>query len=391
MKYKKMYFFIFVIFLFFIFKTKSTTEEKTLKIQKENFQEKIIISGVIKSPEILTVSSEVSGKIIQLLKKEGDYVSKGELLLKIDNNQIKLKLLQENENLKSALSELTKLQTSDLSIAKSNLETATSNFKISENEYYKFKKLFENNLITEIDFNSKKLRYLSDKDSYIQSKNIFESISVGEDKNLLLIKIKNIELAIQGFEDEISKYIILSPTDGVITETSIEIGEIVSQHESLFEISSGNTKILEIDLDEKQISKVEINQQLETFFINNSNTKSYGKIFYLSPYVNKNNGTVKIKSTIENQSSNFLYNMNINAIIYGKKYSNIILIPQNFLYFKDDEIFVYKKTLEKNKLHKVNTALIFSEKVVISEGLQEGDEIIYPTDKIRKQLEFNHY
>ncbi|MGL6024681.1 MAG: HlyD family efflux transporter periplasmic adaptor subunit, partial [Cetobacterium sp.] len=101
MKYKKMYFFIFVIFLFFIFKTKSTTEEKTLKIQKENFQEKIIISGVIKSPEILTVSSEVSGKIIQLLKKEGDYVSKGELLLKIDNNQIKLKLLQENENLKS--------------------------------------------------------------------------------------------------------------------------------------------------------------------------------------------------------------------------------------------------------------------------------------------------
>lgn len=391
MKGKKIYISIFIIFLSAVFILRPNTKEEILKVKKENFQEKIIISGVVKSPEIITISSEVSGKIIEILKKEGDSVKKGDPLIKIDNSQISLKILQEEENLKSAFSQLNKLQTTDLDIAKSNLETANLNSKISELEYLKFQKLFEKKLITEPEFNSKKLKYLSDKNSYVESKNRLESISQGEDKKSLLIKIENIKFSIENLRNELEKHTIFSPVDGVITEKNIEIGETTSQYESLLEVSSGDEKILEIDLDEKQISKVKLDQKLESFFINNLELKSYGKIFYIAPYVNKDNGTIKIKGTLENPPSQFLYNMNVNGVIYGKEYRDAIVIPEDFLYLKDNRAFVYKKVSGKTQLKEVKTALNFSEKVIIIDGLKEDDEIIFPTDKIDKNLGFTHY
>lgn len=391
MKHKKIYISIFVIFLSAVFILRPNTKEEILKVKKENFQEKIIISGVVKSPEIITISSEVSGKIIEILKKEGDSVKKGDPLIKIDNSQISLKILQEEENLKSAFSQLNKLQTTDLDIAKSNLETANLNSKISELEYLKFQKLFEKKLITEPEFNSKKLKYLSDKNSYVESKNRLESISQGEDKKSLLIKIENIKFSIENLRNELEKHTIFSPVDGVITEKNIEIGETTSQYESLLEVSSGDEKILEIDLDEKQISKAKLDQKLESFFINNLELKSYGKIFYIAPYVNKDNGTIKIKGTLENPPFQFLYNMNVNGVIYGKEYRDAIVIPEDFLYLKDNRAFVYKKVSGKTQLKEVKTALNFSEKVIIIDGLKEDDEIIFPTDKIDKNLGFTHY
>ncbi|MGL4253970.1 MAG: efflux RND transporter periplasmic adaptor subunit [Fusobacteriaceae bacterium] len=362
-----------------------------MKIKKQNFQEKIIVSGVIKSPEIIKISSEVSGKIIEILKSEGDLVKKGEILVKIDSNQINLKLLQEEENLKSAFSQLNKLQTTDLDIAKSNFETADLNFKISESEYIKFKKLFEKTLVTELEFNSKKLKYLSDKNSYIESSNKLKSISQGDDKKSLLIKIENIKFSIENLLKELEKYSIVSPINGVITEKNIEVGENISQYGSMFEISSGDKKILEIDLDEKQISKINLNQKIDSFFSNNLDLKSSGKIFYIAPYVNKDNGTIKIKGTLENPPPQFLYNMNINGVIYGKEYIDIIVIPEDFLYLKDNKTFVYKKTAKKIQLKEVKTSLNFSEKVIITDGLEKDDEIIFPTDKIDKNLGFTHY
>ncbi|MGL4403059.1 MAG: efflux RND transporter periplasmic adaptor subunit [Fusobacteriaceae bacterium] len=391
MKHKKIYICILIIFSLSLCTIQLAPKEEILKIKKQNFQEKIIISGVVKSPEVINISSEVSGKIIEILKSEGDLVKKGEPLVKIDNNQINLKLLQEEENLKSALSQLNKIQTTDLDIAKSYFETANLNFKIGESEYLKFKQLFEKNLVTELEFNSKKLRYLSDKNSYIESKKRLESISQGDDKKSLLIKIENIKFSIESLHKELEKYNILSPIDGIITEKNIEVGETILQYEVMLEISSGDKKILEIELDEKQISKINLNQKIESFFSNNLDLKSLGEIFYIAPYVNKNNGTIKIKGTLDNPPPQFLYNMNINGVIYGKEYRDIIVIPEDFLYLKNNMAFVYVKNHRKIELKEVKIALNFSEKVIIIDGLNDNDEIVFPTDKINQNSGFTHY
>lgn len=391
MRKKHIYISVFLIFFLSVFYIKSIPKEKILKIKKENFQEKILVSGVIKSPEIINISSEVSGKIIKIFKKEGDVVKKGDLLVELDNSQIRLKILQEEENLKKDLSQLNKLKTTDLDIAKSNFETSNLNFTISEVEYLKFKKLFDKNLITESEFNSKKLKYLSDKNTYIESKNRFDSITIGEEKKSLIINIESRKLSIENLQREFEKYTIFSPANGIITEKNIESKETISQFTPILELSAKDEKILEIDLDEKQISKIQLNDKIESFFPNDLSIKSSGNIFYIAPYVNKNNGTIKIKGTLINPPIEFLYNMNINGFIHGKKFEHVLIIPEDFLYLKDNKTFVYKKINGKNRLTEVKTFLNFSQKIIILEGLEENDIIVFPTEKIDKKLGFTHY
>lgn len=391
MKYKNLYILAALLFFLSALKFYPKDNEKILKVKKDDFQEKIIISGVVKSPEIINISSEISGRVINIPKKEGDYVKKGETLIEVDNSQLFLKLLQEEEKLKSAISQLNKLQTTDFHIANSNLKTSELNFKISENEYSKFKKLFDKNLSTELEFNSKKLKYLADKNNYLEFKKKLESITTGEDKQSLLINIENIKLSIRNIHEELKKYVITSPTEGIITEKNIETGEILPQYTTVLEISSGNNKIFEIDLDEKQISKISLNQKIEVFFPNDTTFKATGKIFYIAPFVNKNNGTIKIKGTLDNPPSQFLYNMNINGIIYGKEYKNVVTIPEEFLYLKDNTTFVYKKNGKNTQLTKVETILNYSQNVIIKEGVSSGDTIVLPANKINEKVGFTHY
>lgn len=361
------------------------------KVEKREFQEKIVVSGVVKSPEVINISSEVTGKVLERFKDEGDIVNEGEPLLKIDDTQILLSISQEKERLKSLESQLKKMDTTDLDTVKSQVETAKLNLALSQNEEAKFKKLFDKNLVSELDYNPKKTKYLQDRNIFIESSNRLKSITTGEDRKNLLISIENSNLMIKKLEDELNKFLILSPASGVITDKNIEIGEIIAPKENIFEISKSQDKILEVDLDEKYISKIENGQSVEIFFPNDSGIRSEGIIYFVAPYVNKNNGTVKVKMKIKDPKPQFLYNINLNGIISGKSYHDSVIIPERFLYLKDGKSYVYLMKNGKISLKEVKTHVNYFQDVPILEGLEAGDDIVYPDDRIKKKVGFTHY
>ena len=55
------------------------------KVQKRNLAEKVSASGEIKPKKNINISTDVAGKILKILVREGDLVGKGQLLIKIDS------------------------------------------------------------------------------------------------------------------------------------------------------------------------------------------------------------------------------------------------------------------------------------------------------------------
>ncbi|MBU2863189.1 efflux RND transporter periplasmic adaptor subunit [Reinekea forsetii] len=76
--------------------TDLTPKVQVINSQSQRVEQTLTINGVTQAKRWVTVSSETSGKVSQLLKTKGDRVKKGDIIAKIDMGDLNAKLIQAN-------------------------------------------------------------------------------------------------------------------------------------------------------------------------------------------------------------------------------------------------------------------------------------------------------
>src|SRR5688572_31305473 len=79
-----------IIVIASIFATRKDTPEVTVvKLQtKPELKSTVTSSGEVRPIQFMNLTSEVQGKIVEITKKEGDVVQRGEVLVRLDPNQL---------------------------------------------------------------------------------------------------------------------------------------------------------------------------------------------------------------------------------------------------------------------------------------------------------------
>ena len=78
-----------------------TPKVYTMQVKQREFKDRINLPAVIESFEDLWVKTEVSGQVVSILVEEGQYVNKGQVLVKLDDRdyQLRLESIEANYNL----------------------------------------------------------------------------------------------------------------------------------------------------------------------------------------------------------------------------------------------------------------------------------------------------
>ncbi len=153
-------------------------------------------SGRIQPEEEVIIRPDVSGEVIELNVREGDYVRGGDVLVRIKPDIYQARI----DELNAAL--LTQ---------KSRLEQTISALLQAEVEYLKSKELYDKDLISELE--------------YLQRKNNYEGQQAS--KRAAEFQIQSAEASLRRAEEELAQTVIRAPKDGTITRLSIEQGERV--------------------------------------------------------------------------------------------------------------------------------------------------------------------
>jgi len=246
--------------------------------------------------------NRVSGKIIQLYKKEGDTVKADETIAKIDNTDYKIQLENINyeiESLKKQKSQLenqlsriiqenelnqkiTSLTTQEiekkietLNAQKSQVEAQIEKAKKDEERY---RNLLEKGLVPKAKYEeiNTQLKVLLDQKKAIEksiselnvsktkstenvelvktqgqvSKEIQDQISALENKILALTKQK------EDLENQIKYTELKSPYNGIIAKKYVSIGDIVKAGEPVYAIVKENSFYIKVLLEETKLSGV---------------------------------------------------------------------------------------------------------------------------------------
>ncbi len=326
--------------------------------------ESIYASGSLKSQDQYQAFVTVNGVIDQIFVKEGDSVQVGTALMSISNQAQKINT--ENATLAAKFADAGENR-GRLIDTKNFIEVSKSKFHLDSSLYARQKSLWGQQIGTRIDLEQKELNFENSRSNYLSAIQKYKDLKRQIDFSAAQSK-KNLEFSNAMQQD----YTLKSKTSGVIFSILKNKGEIVGPQTPIAIIGNPNAYILELQVDENDIFK--INQEMPVVITLDSykNEVFEAKITKLSSIMNERSKTFLVEAKFIKAPAKLYPRMTFEANIILRTKEKGLLIPRNYLLA--DSI----ATLANGDKKIVKTGLKDFQKIEIMSGLSVADEIIKP-------------
>lgn len=285
-------------------------------VKTTKLQDRIVTTGTILANEDVDLKSEISGKISRILFREGTTVNKGDLLVKINDDELQAQLLK-----------------------------TSYRKKLMEEREFRQKKMLEREAISQ------------------------------EEYDIALNELNTVDAEIQLIKAQIEKTEIRAPFNGIIGLKSISEGSYVSPAASIATLQNINPVKIDFSVPEKYFNRVRAGN-LINFKIQGSDKTYTGKVYAVEPKINLATRTLQVRAISQNERSEIFPGSFAEIdIILGEK-SNAMLLPSESVIPDLEGKKVFKISGGRAISVAVETGVRQEKEVEILNGLTPGDTIV---------------
>ena len=210
---------------------------QTEKVTRHTITETVVANGKVYPLREVHISPEVSGEIIALPVKEGQFVHRGDLLLKINPDVYLAALNQAKAGYESSVAAKT---------------TAVANLEKAEADFQRNEELFKRKLLSESDFIGFKV-----------ARDVARANVESADDQMAVS-----QATVDSAQDSLDKTTIVAPMDGTITTLNSQLGERVlgtvqNEGTDIMIISDLSAMEARVDIGEMDIVLLQTNQTAE--------------------------------------------------------------------------------------------------------------------------------
>lgn len=263
------------------------------------------------------VVAKIGEVVKEIFVEEGDMVKEGQVLAKLEDEQIKLELAK-----------------------------AESLLKKLSNDYQRNEALFKNKIIS--------------KDTFDQVK--YDLQTQESTENLARL---NYEYAA-----------IRAPITGVVSERMIKKGNMVQKNQATFRITGFTPLHALLHVPEKELSKLKAGFRAKLYADAMPDNEFEGKILRISPVVDAGTGTFKVTVEVKDRTLKLKPGMFARVHIVYDTHAEAVLVPRNTLIEEDMETWVFK--VQKDTAARTRVEIGYKNKthVEILSGLGVGDTVV---------------
>ncbi|NMH89185.1 efflux RND transporter periplasmic adaptor subunit [Flavivirga algicola] len=295
----------------------------TFAAKEAVFNHFVELQGSVDTKKNLVIYPEYPGTLTRVYVKEGQKVSKGQILAKIDDGGLSQQVAQ-------------------LEI---QAELAKTTFERQE-------RLWNQKIGSEI--------------QYLQAKSTYEAQ----------------QRAVNQLKQQVGKTVVRAPFSGTIDDVITEQGSVVASGQSqLFRIVNLQDMYIETDVPERYISNITPGKNVEVEFPI-LGKKMDAKIRQAGNFINPANRTFKIEVAVPNKDRSIKPNLTAKLKINDYQNGKAILIPQSIISENaEGQQYVYTVTDKVENKAKAKRVIIETGKtqgdyIEVLSGLENGNEII---------------
>ena len=361
-------------------------------VERSSIRTAISTNGKIEPAQNFEAHAPVSTTVRRLLVREGDHVRRGELLLELDDSEVRSQAARAQAQVKGAQAdveaiekggsqeELLTLQT-QLVKAKTDRDAAQRSLEALRRLQQKGAasigevKEAENNLQrAQADFG---LLQQKQKDRY--SKPEVEKVEA---------QGSQAQAAYDAAEDVLHRSNVVAPFDGVVYLLPVKQGAFVQAGDLLLQEADLSHLIVRAYVDEPDIGRLIKGQKTEITWDAMPGRTWTGTVATL-PATVKLRGTRNVgEATIalDNEDYKLLPNVNVSVSIIIAQHDDVLTIPREALRQDDTKPYVYQIIEDKLRRHDVTVAASNLTKVEVSSGLNDKDVVALSSTSNMKSL-----
>ncbi|MCW3115949.1 MAG: efflux transporter periplasmic adaptor subunit [Chitinophagaceae bacterium] len=311
----------------------------SVKLKKTGYYDEY--PGTMTALNQVNITPEVSGYITGIHFRDGQRVTKGQLLYTLDQQQYQANVLQ----------------------ASANYRVALANQQMAQQDADRYLFLQKNDAIA--------------------TQLVDHSLTGLQTAKMQLAAAK---AAIQNVQTSLKYSTIYAPFTGTIGISLVKPGTAVSPGATLLNtISSDNPVAVDFNVDEKEISRFEQLQQQpisktdSTFMIRLPNGKLYpfnGHVTLLDRAVDPQTGTIKTRIVFDNPSNELKAGMSCTVRVQNNSKDPQLLIPYKAVTEQLGEYFVFLVNNNTVRQQKIIPGRVLGDEVIVSQGLHVGDIVV---------------
>ncbi len=294
----------------------STVPVSAIVVKPVASQQVIYATGSITANEEVELHPEVAGKLVKIYFKEGSRVSKGSLLIKINDADLQAQL------------------------QKSNLQV-----KLAEENLIRNERLLQIKGISQQEYDI----MLNQEQSYRSDQDVLRA--------------------------QIAKTEIHAPFNGIIGLKSVSEGSYVTPQTAIASLQQIDPVKITFSVPEKYSSQIKVGDEIK-FTVGTSSKEFQGKIYAIEPKVEEMTRSVQVRAICPNASAEVLPGAFARITLVLSEKQNALMVPTESIVpiLKGQQVYVYRNG--KVEAVKVDTGNRNDSTVEIINGLNAGDTVI---------------
>ena len=341
------------------FKFASVPVEK-YQVERGKITNEVMGTGTLDAKIKTTISSKISGRIKDVLVDQGDKVNGDQLVVTLDDDQLKLQVKVASANLKTAESGVNKVQ-KDLKFAEVVLKNVLKT-------YNRYKKLMPNAVSQE------KFDKAIEELGTARAKHSRAEAALIEAQNKVIETKKVLELRKAQFDDSQ----IHVPFDGIIINRERDPGSIVIPGSAILSLIS--TKVLWIRawVDETELAKIKEGQPAGIIFRSEPEHRYIGKVARIAIEVDSETREFIVDVNVNELPANWAIGQRAEVYIETDKKDNVLIVPEKYIKWRNNVSGIFVDNGGVASWHHIKTGLHGGGFIEIIKGLQKGDSVLTP-------------
>lgn len=314
-------------------------------------------SGYIVAERKAAVASKITGRLVALMVEEGSKVKKGQIIARMESDDVTAAKNQAAANLVNALAAL---------------EQAKTDRNIARRENFRYQGLVADGSVSQSDWDAINTRY----------KRSEEGVKVAE-ANVLALKA-----ALEGAKAGLDYTLIRAPFDAVVLTKNADIGDIVTPFAAVATAKAAVVTIadmrslqVEVDVSETNIVGIRVGQACDIQLDALPAIRFRGEVYTIVPTVDRTKATVLVKVRFLDKDPRMLPDMSAKVSFLSRNLKTEELKPRlavngSALVGKTDQTHVF--VLQGNHVQEtsVQTGVKLGDMIEIISGLKSGDRVV---------------
>jgi HlyD family secretion protein len=351
----------------------SGLQVETSQVEARTIRSSILASGELQYKTPVELKPEVIGKISAIPVVEGQRVRKGQVVLRLDPELFQAQVAQQQAAVQQAQ---IAIQSQKLTVANLQLQ------------YDRQQQLYKQHLV--------------DANSFDNLKNQLDLADTEMQNRAQSLQIAQAELAQS--QQSLSKTVITSPIDGMITSLPVKVGETVITGtniagSTLMDIADPSEVLADVQVDEADIANVKLGEDANIDAVSFPDRTLHGKVQFVASSVTDTSNsltasssasqgrTFEVKIAIGDKDIGLLKpGMSARAEIFTQSTPDTLAVPVQAILYENDPASkslepttgAYVFTVQDGKAKKtpVTTGVSSDTYQAVTSGLKQGDTVV---------------